>query len=47
MCARLTSLIFKEGVDRLDEEPLRLLGRSELRGPKFSSFVSPLALGDP
>jgi len=42
-----TSLILSDGVDRLELEPLRLLGRSELRGPKLSSFTSPFVLGDP
>ena len=44
---RLTSLIFNDGVERLELEPLRLLGRSELLGPKLSSLVSPFVRGEP
>lgn len=53
-CQDLTSLLFREGVERLELEPLRLGGRSDLMLPipTFSPFsrmspgCSPLGCGD-
>lgn len=53
-CRDLTSLLFREGVERLELDPLRLGGRSDLMLPKppFSPFsrmspgCSPLGCGD-